>query len=154
MAAATDLVGYGPDDPGPHPAGWPRPLYQGLPVPYVTEWDWLGMPRWSQMDWVRVAECVQEFRCQVCGLDCPDDDLCVLTSQPVGALVHAGLDRVVCLPGGPLHRRCARLAREGPEVVRLAAPRTSLVVRWREGVVRQVPAPWDYALCGPFRGVL
>lgn len=51
----------------PTPAGLPRPVFGGRPVPWTTLVV-AGTVYWRHLDDARVMACQRDFLCQVCGL--------------------------------------------------------------------------------------
>ncbi|MGW5721589.1 hypothetical protein ACWEVP_35820 [Amycolatopsis sp. NPDC003865] len=88
-------VRRGDDRPAPGP-GWPRPLVQGRPHPWVTPVS-NGTPWWRLLDGARQALAQDAWLCQVCG-----------EPLPTRALVVLDGDRVVSDTG--LHPRCLAVA--------------------------------------------
>jgi len=150
------------DDDAPVPRGLPRPRASGLPIPYVTKRGWLGDVRWREVHWVtdgdqlgRGAECVTRFRCQVCGEDCPDDDLHVVVNRP-----NLSRDPMWTRDSGPLHLQCARLAYATcphllgyPDAVLLAVTRSALEIMQRSMTMRCIEVAFAYQVVGEWREV-
>ena len=90
------LVAAGLDVAAPG-AGWPRPVFDGLPHPYLTP-VMFGRARWRLVDEQRQQECQQRWACQVCGLPLP---------SAAWAVVNAHQD---VLMSTAMHERCVRLA--------------------------------------------
>ena len=80
-----------------NPPGWPRPVHDSLPVPWITRVDPEG-PAWSRVDLHRLLRCQQEWLCQVCGEALPERAWVVLDQ---GGVVNSD---------AALHRRCLALA--------------------------------------------
>ncbi len=87
----------GDDVPAPG-AGWPRPVLDGLPHPWLTPVS-DGKPWWRLLDDARQARAQDGWLCQVCG-----------EPLPTAALVVLNDDRVVS--DTALHPRCLTVARE------------------------------------------
>lgn len=50
------------------PTGLPRPMHDGMPIPYTTDIEWFsGRPRWKQNNAARRLHCVLNRRCGLCG---------------------------------------------------------------------------------------
>ena len=88
--------------------GWPRPIVEGKPVPWIS-------PKYelSQMNRTRARHVVRDARCQVCGIPHEtgaDVFLCIstegteYTEVPPDAVAVRAMDLAI------LHERCARLA--------------------------------------------
>ena len=105
-------------------AGWPRPLVDGLPQPWIAP-----IGEFSQKDEHRQRRTAKGRICQVCGekltgrvflcanVDDPNDHYPVGSRLPHGVGVHA-------MDHGLLHRHCLRLAlRVCPELKRLQSAR-------------------------------
>lgn len=78
-------------------AGWPRPVMDGRPVPYVIPVT-AGHPWWRLIHTPRLLQCQNDWRCQVCGL----------TLEPEGWVlvdVHGAVQT-----DAAMHERCVRLA--------------------------------------------
>lgn len=86
---------HGGDDP--NPAGWPRPVHRGLPIPWVTVIA-VGQPWFRHLHGERLLRCQTAWLCQMCGLELPPR-----------AWVVTAADRHVVTPAA-LHRRCLDLA--------------------------------------------
>ncbi|MFJ5068360.1 hypothetical protein ACIQC7_18395 [Kitasatospora sp. NPDC088556] len=77
--------------------GLPRPIRQGLPVPWVTPWS-TARVWWRAMDSRLLARAHNEWRCQVCGDLLPEQAWVLAT--PAGVVLQAAL-----------HQECRDLAR-------------------------------------------
>lgn len=135
----------------PAGAGWPLQVYNGRPVPYTTRRNVYGAPLWDQIDDDRANECVMNYRCQLCGLDC-GDDLHVMTRPKPGETIPP------VFPGGPLHLRCARVAMSAcPGLKRAAGVEILAVVRSSLDVSFLArpsgPIAWIYVVIGPYKVV-
>lgn len=128
-------------------AGWPRPVFDGWPVPWVSP-----QGRLSKMDDGRLAACAAGAVCAVCGhgygvVDDPDDP-----GETIGEKAYA-LARAVPDDTGPdsavramdnavMHERCLRLAlARCPALLKLTREGVLLVLRvWSgSGVVHVNP---------------
>jgi hypothetical protein len=77
--------------------GLPRPVRDGLPVPWVTPWTATRV-WWRALDGRRLAAAHVEWRCQVCGEPLPERAW--VLASPSGAVLQAAL-----------HEECLALAR-------------------------------------------
>ncbi|WNV84931.1 hypothetical protein [Umezawaea sp. Da 62-37] len=90
------LVAAGLDVPAPG-AGWPRPLFDGVPHPYLTPVV-AGRAWWKLVDERRHQECQLRWACQVCG-----------SPLPSAAWVVVNIHYEVLISTA-MHERCLRLA--------------------------------------------
>lgn len=106
-------------------AGWPRPIVNGFPVPWVSPSDKL-----AEMDTARAAACASGAICAVCGGDYGDDEPAyVLVQSAEKPLAVAEVD-VQAMDNGILHKRCLQLAlARCPKLRSLHAGGLLLVVR-------------------------
>jgi hypothetical protein len=98
-------------------AGWPRPIINGWPIPWVSPSDDL-----STMNLARSAACASGAVCAVCGIGYQDDEEAYVLVKSSDA--PASLDGVFIRPmdNGILHKGCLKLALgRCPELRRLAA---------------------------------
>ncbi len=70
------------------PAGWPRPVIDGLPVPWVTLVAW-GRVWWRVMDAGRLSRAQNGWLCQVCGGRL--DEEAWVWATPEGQVLQAAL---------------------------------------------------------------
>ncbi|GAB3943735.1 hypothetical protein GCM10029976_066790 [Kribbella albertanoniae] len=84
-------------DEAANPEGWPRPVMESLPVPYLVPVT-AGRPWWRATDGERLLRCQNQWWCQVCGLPLP---------SAAWVLVDAGGD---VSSDAAMHERCLRLA--------------------------------------------
>lgn len=82
--------------PDPNPPGWPRPMQDGRPLPWVTPVAGRAWWRWVHLD--RLEQCQTWWGCQVCGE--PLERTAVAVTDADRWLVTSAC----------LHDRCARLA--------------------------------------------
>jgi hypothetical protein len=98
-------------------AGWPRPVLEGRPVPYVTPVT-AGHPWWRLTHGVRLLRCQNDWCCQVCGLDL----------EPAGWVIGDGHGAVQT--DAAMHERCLRLASAAcPHLLAEAASLRAVEVR-------------------------
>ena len=97
MMGAMDITVYEAGWCEGAPAGWPRPVVDGLPLPWITQ-VWPEEPRWRAIDRTRVLACQLGWLCQHCGL----------ALEPVAYIVLV-TGRMV-LSNAALHRRCLTAA--------------------------------------------
>jgi hypothetical protein len=94
-------------------AGWPRPIIDGFPIPWVSPVENLG-----KTDPDRILETKERSLCQVCGEPFSDseDELVVVfvdggpkSQKPLGSV---DLEKVLCraMDDAVMHLRCAKLA--------------------------------------------
>ena len=115
------LVAAGGDVPAPG-AGWPRPLFDGLPHTYLTPVV-RGRAWWRHVDSLRLEQCQLGWLCQVCGEALPSRVW--VWTKPDGAVVMASA----------MHERCLRLAQlRCPALAAPDGPRTALEVG-RDGIL-------------------
>ncbi len=79
------------------PAGWPRPILDGRPVPYAVPVT-AGHPWWRLTHGARLLLCQNDWRCQVCGLSLEPAAWVLVDSR--GAVQT----------DAAMHSRCLRLA--------------------------------------------
>jgi hypothetical protein len=115
--------------------GWPRPVLDGRPVPYVTPVT-AGHPWWRLTDGGRVLQCQNARVCQVCGLALPSQSW-VLVDESAAVLSDSAM-----------HARCLRLAAAAcPHLV--LCDSALVAVQVRRGDLRadgqplsERPVPW------------
>ena len=90
------LVAAGGDVAAPG-AGWPRPLFDGMPHTYLTPVV-AGRAWWRLVDEQRQQHCQQTWACQVCGRTLPDTAWVLVTAHREVLLSTA------------MHQRCLRLS--------------------------------------------
>lgn len=78
-------------------AGWPRPVREGRPVPYVVPVT-AGRPWWGLTHGDRLLRCQNSWLCQVCGVPLPTRAWVLVDTR--GAVVT----------DSAMHERCLRLA--------------------------------------------
>ncbi|MDT8913475.1 hypothetical protein [Amycolatopsis sp. PS_44_ISF1] len=98
-------------------AGWPRPVLEGRPVPYVTPVT-AGHPWWRLTHGPRLLHCQNDWCCQVCG-------------QGLEASGWVVVDpRGMVQTDAAMHERCLRLATAAcPHLLAVAAQRAAQVRR-------------------------
>ncbi|MFF2228320.1 hypothetical protein ACFVV7_33940 [Streptomyces globisporus] len=82
----------------PATTGLPRPVRGGLPVPWVAPWT-ADYVFWFALDGARCAAAHNQWLCQVCGDELPDEAWVLAT--PEGQVLQAAL-----------HKKCKDLALE------------------------------------------
>ncbi|MFF5097764.1 MULTISPECIES: hypothetical protein [Actinosynnema] len=132
------LVAAGRDAPAPG-AGWPRPLYDGLPHTYLTPVA-AGRAWWRHVDALRLEQCQTQWLCQVCGLR---------LEHQAWLLVDAG---GLVLMSSALHRRCVDLSMARCPALSIEQPTERQVVR-EQILVNGRPWPLVYATNRP-EGIL
>src|SRR5690349_14585779 len=85
-------------------AGWPRPVVDGWPIPWVSPSDDL-----SSMNSARAAACASAAICAVCGEGFDHDEECYALVQSDNA---PALETVLvqAMDNAFMHRKCVRLA--------------------------------------------
>lgn len=78
------------------PAGWPRPVSEGLPVAWIAPVIG-GQVDWAGLNMPRLRAAAEENLCQVCG-------------RTLGETVWFALVDGDIAAGGPLHEECMKLA--------------------------------------------
>lgn len=79
------------------PHGWPRPIMEGRPVPWVA--PIIGdRVAWTALNSTRCGQALRDWLCQVCG-------------QPLGDTAWLAVEAGDVVGGGALHLRCLELAR-------------------------------------------
>lgn len=86
-------------------SGWPRPIVDGWPIPWVSPAENL-----SAMDDARAAACASGAVCAVCGEGYADDESAFAFVSGTAAPVDIAAINVQPMDNGVLHRRCAQLA--------------------------------------------
>jgi hypothetical protein len=90
-------------------AGWPRPIIDGWPIPWVSPVENLGTTSGE-----RILATKEDALCQVCGVAFEDDIEVVVfvTAESQAANAEVDLDDVLCraTDDAVMHPRCARLA--------------------------------------------
>jgi hypothetical protein len=104
-SVASIPAGDLPLDRGQAAPGWPRPVVDRRPVPWVV--PIIGPEvAWTALNAARLRQAQQLWLCQLCGES--------LASEPTAWIaVYTGLP----LAGGALHRRCSALARNACPVL-------------------------------------
>jgi hypothetical protein len=120
----------------PAPAGTKRPVYGGLPVPWITLIT-TARVYWKVVDGRRQAESWNSWLCQGCGLPLPDESWIV--TEVGGRILDA-----------PLHRSCLDAARR--LCPHLSGPRTRSHDRTarREDILANGVPLLDAPPCDPF----
>ena len=106
-------------------SGWPRPIHDGWPVPWVSPSTELAV-----MHDARAAACASGAVCAVCGEGFDDDDLVYAVVK--AEVLPEDLSTVFVMPmdNGILHRHCLLLsAARCPELLRLRRARVLSFVR-------------------------
>lgn len=85
--------------------GWPRPIVNGLPIPWVSPPEDL-----SQMNGQRAEACASGAICAVCGLGYQDGEeaYVLVRAEAVPADLDGGY--VIAMDNAVMHKRCAQLA--------------------------------------------
>ena len=85
--------------------GWPRPIVNGFPVPWVSPAESL-----STMNLGRAAACASGSICAVCGEGYSDDEaaFALVTGPSLPPSLEGGM--VQAMDNGILHKRCLQLA--------------------------------------------
>jgi hypothetical protein len=90
-------------------AGWPRPIIDGWPVPWVSPAENLGTTSGE-----RILATKEDALCQVCGIPFEDDDEVVVfvTAEARSRHEEVDLQEVLCraTDDAVMHPRCAKLA--------------------------------------------
>lgn len=98
-------------------SGWPRPIIDGWPIPWVSPAESL-----STMNNSRVAACASGAICAVCGDGYSDDEQAYAFVKATEVLPDLSSVAVQPMDNGILHKRCAQLAlARCPELKRLFA---------------------------------
>lgn len=85
--------------------GWPRPVVNGLPIPWVSPSDKL-----STMNSARAAACASGAVCAVCGEGYADDEPAYVLVTATDAPADIASVDVQAMDNGILHKRCVQLA--------------------------------------------
>jgi hypothetical protein len=87
--------------------GWPRPIINGWPIPWVTPSEDL-----RQTDPDRMAEVVERGLCEVCGEPAAKDELVYLLVNLANGPIPDDLSTKVvqAMDNAVMHERCMRLA--------------------------------------------
>ncbi|WP_433616902.1 hypothetical protein ACQP2P_16200 [Dactylosporangium sp. CA-139114] len=132
------------DAADPNPAGWPRPLLGGLPVPWITVVA-AGRAWFRHLHGDRLRDCQTGWLCQVCGELLPELAWVVVTEEG-----H------VVTPAG-MHQRCRVLATSRCPHLQAAGRRLRDVEVTRERIISggrpwaqvRSPVSWqDWTLLG------
>jgi hypothetical protein len=86
-------------------AGWPRPIVDGHPVPWVSPSDEL-----AKMDSARATACASGAICAVCGGDYDDNENAYVLVNSKDKPKDISTVGVLAMDNGILHKRCAQLA--------------------------------------------
>lgn len=88
-------------------AGWPRPIVDGWPIPWVSPSEDL-----SEMHLARSAACASGAICAVCGEGYAEDEeaYALVTGTDAERPVDMSSVEVRAMDNGILHKRCALLA--------------------------------------------
>lgn len=98
------------------PAGWPRPVHDQRPVPWIAPVVW-GEVDWAGLNMSRLRAAQRQRLCQVCG-------------RELGEIVWFAAVEGEIAAGGALHEPCMRLA--SAVCPALSAPSTVLVEATRQ----------------------
>jgi hypothetical protein len=113
-------------------SGWPRPIVDGLPVPWVSPSDDLG-----SMDGARSAACASGAICAVCGGDYAETEDAYVLVKAADQPRNMAAVEVHAMDNGILHRRCVLLAMARcPELRRLAVAGVLQVVKTKGNSAR------------------
>ncbi len=106
-------------------AGWPRPVINGLPIPWVSPINNL-----ASMSAARAAACASGAICAVCGGDYQDGEAAYVLVRSEGLAPDLSTTNIRAMDNGVLHQRCLKLAlKRCPELRRLRQASLLHVVR-------------------------
>lgn len=134
----TSGIWQAPPEQFEMPAGMPRPLYEGKPVPFTARIEmqvsedglFTPYPDFADVDWERMRGCWTTFCCLVCGTTIEDEDeAALIVIDDDGHLRHGEpLDPSLLevREGGAFCTRCAKLTMAHCPAMRRSA--TSVIV--------------------------
>jgi hypothetical protein len=132
--------------------GLPRPLYDGLPVPYTARVDqkvdedgvFVPFPNFADIDVRRMEECITGFGCLVCGAELQGDVALIVRGEDP-------FEEPEIREGGAFCVRCAKLAVAHCPVLRMpgagkimVGPLADLTLEQGVGEIKIITCPESF----------